>query len=47
MDRCGWAGPEQIYLDYHDTEWGVPEYDGNMTGERYGKSLSSTDSRQG
>jgi DNA-3-methyladenine glycosylase I len=25
MERCGWAGPEQIYLDYHDTEWGVPE----------------------
>ncbi len=22
--RCGWAGPDQIYLDYHDTEWGVP-----------------------
>ncbi|MEO0379901.1 MAG: DNA-3-methyladenine glycosylase I [Pseudomonadota bacterium] len=28
MDRrCGWAGPEKIYVDYHDTEWGVPEYD--------------------
>ena len=26
-ERCGWAGPEQIYIDYHDTEWGVPEYD--------------------
>ena len=25
--RCGWAGPEKIYVDYHDTEWGVPEYD--------------------
>lgn len=24
MERCGWAGPEQIYIDYHDTEWGVP-----------------------
>lgn len=22
--RCGWAGPDQIYLDYHDHEWGVP-----------------------
>ena len=22
--RCGWAGPDQIYLDYHHTEWGVP-----------------------
>jgi DNA-3-methyladenine glycosylase I len=27
MTRCGWAGSEQIYLDYHDTDWGVPEYD--------------------
>jgi DNA-3-methyladenine glycosylase I len=25
--RCDWAGPEQIYLEYHDTDWGVPEYD--------------------
>lgn len=27
MERCSWAGPEQIYLDYHDQEWGVPLYD--------------------
>ena len=27
MERCAWAGPEPIYRDYHDTEWGVPEYD--------------------
>ena len=26
-ERCGWAGPEPVYLDYHDTEWGVPEND--------------------
>lgn len=25
--RCGWAGPDQIYLDYHDHEWGVPCHD--------------------
>ncbi len=25
--RCGWAGKEPIYTAYHDTEWGVPEYD--------------------
>ncbi|WP_299151979.1 DNA-3-methyladenine glycosylase I [uncultured Tateyamaria sp.] len=25
-DACGWAGPERIYAEYHDTEWGVPEY---------------------
>ena len=34
MDRCGWAGPEQIYVDYHDTEWGVPEYDGRALWEK-------------
>ena len=27
-ERCGWAGPDQIYLDYHDYEWGKPERDG-------------------
>ncbi|HWD25704.1 MAG TPA: DNA-3-methyladenine glycosylase I [Rhizomicrobium sp.] len=25
--RCGWSVKEQIYRDYHDEEWGVPEYD--------------------
>ena len=25
--RCGWAGPEPIYLDYHDHEWGRPTHD--------------------
>ncbi len=25
-ERCGWAGTEPIYVDYHDTEWGVAEY---------------------
>lgn len=33
-ERCGWAGPEQIYLDYHDTEWGVPERDGRSLYEK-------------
>ena len=27
MERCGWAGPEEIYVLYHDEEWGVPERD--------------------
>jgi DNA-3-methyladenine glycosylase I len=31
---CGWAGPEQIYVDYHDTEWGVPEYDARTLWEK-------------
>lgn len=33
-DRCGWAGPEPIYLDYHDTEWGMPEYDSRALWEK-------------
>ncbi|UWR23108.1 DNA-3-methyladenine glycosylase I [Sulfitobacter sp. S190] len=27
MPRCDWAGPEDIYIDYHDTEWGMPQTD--------------------
>lgn len=34
MTQCEWAGPEQIYLDYHDTEWGVPEYDSRALWEK-------------
>nr|WP_246133027.1 DNA-3-methyladenine glycosylase I [Paracoccus aurantiacus] len=26
-ERCGWCGTDPIYVEYHDTEWGVPEYD--------------------
>ena len=22
--RCGWLGEDQLYIDYHDSEWGVP-----------------------
>ncbi len=26
--RCGWANPkDELYVAYHDAEWGVPEYD--------------------
>ncbi|MDA3886766.1 MAG: DNA-3-methyladenine glycosylase I [Candidatus Delongbacteria bacterium] len=25
--RCYWAGSDPLYLQYHDTEWGVPLYD--------------------
>ena len=25
--RCQWAGPDPIYIKYHDTEWGVPVHD--------------------
>ena len=25
--RCTWCGDDPLYVAYHDTEWGVPEYD--------------------
>ena len=25
--RCDWAGSEEIYIKYHDEEWGVPTHD--------------------
>ncbi|MEO1307405.1 MAG: DNA-3-methyladenine glycosylase I [Pseudomonadota bacterium] len=34
MERCGWVGQEEIYIEYHDTEWGVPEYDSRALWEK-------------
>ena len=34
MERCGWVGLDPIYVDYHDTEWGVPEYDSRALWEK-------------
>lgn len=34
IKRCSWAGPDQIYLDYHDQDWGVPEYDSRALWEK-------------
>jgi DNA-3-methyladenine glycosylase I len=25
--RCPWPGADPLYIAYHDTEWGVPEFD--------------------
>ncbi|MGV6827136.1 MAG: DNA-3-methyladenine glycosylase I [bacterium] len=25
--RCGWVGDDDLYRQYHDEEWGVPEWD--------------------
>ncbi len=25
--RCGWAGEDPLYIEYHDVEWGAPVYD--------------------
>ncbi|MEJ6396730.1 DNA-3-methyladenine glycosylase I [Yoonia sp. 208BN28-4] len=34
VERCGWAGDDPIYQAYHDTEWGVPEYDSRALWEK-------------
>ncbi|PPJ74937.1 DNA-3-methyladenine glycosylase I, partial [Staphylococcus haemolyticus] len=25
LPRCSWVGPDSLYRDYHDAEWGVPQ----------------------
>jgi DNA-3-methyladenine glycosylase I len=27
QSRCAWCGDDPLYVQYHDTEWGVPVYD--------------------
>lgn len=27
LRRCPWPGEDPLYVAYHDTEWGVPEWD--------------------
>ncbi len=34
MERCGWVGADPLYEAYHDTEWGVPEYDSRALWEK-------------
>jgi len=35
MERCPWSDSKhQLYRDYHDTEWGVPEYDDRALWEK-------------
>ena len=29
-NRCTWAGNDEIYILYHDEEWGVPTHDDRM-----------------
>jgi DNA-3-methyladenine glycosylase I len=28
--RCGWSEGSQIYIDYHDNEWGTPVHDDGL-----------------
>jgi len=33
-ERCGWVGSDPIYEAYHDTEWGVPEWESRALWEK-------------
>ena len=33
-ERCPWCGTDPLYVAYHDTEWGVPEYDSRALYEK-------------
>jgi DNA-3-methyladenine glycosylase I len=32
--RCSWCGTDPVYVHYHDTDWGLPEYDGRALWEK-------------
>ncbi|CAN5285790.1 DNA-3-methyladenine glycosylase I [soil metagenome] len=34
LHRCSWCGTDPLYVAYHDTEWGVPEYDSGALFEK-------------
>jgi DNA-3-methyladenine glycosylase I len=34
LHRCGWCGTAEDYVAYHDTDWGVPEYDSRALFEK-------------
>lgn len=34
LHRCSWCGTDPLYVAYHDTEWGVPEYDARALWEK-------------
>ncbi len=34
LHRCTWCGTDPLYVAYHDTEWGVPEYDSRALFEK-------------
>ncbi len=34
QERCPWCGSAEIYVLYHDTEWGVPERDSRALFEK-------------
>ncbi len=34
LHRCHWPGNDALYISYHDTEWGVPEFDSRALWEK-------------
>ena len=34
ITRCPWVGEQPIYIDYHDKEWGKPEFDSQKLFEK-------------
>ncbi|MDK3016961.1 DNA-3-methyladenine glycosylase I [Pseudodonghicola flavimaris] len=34
LQRCGWVGQDDLYIAYHDTEWGRPEWDSRALWEK-------------
>ncbi len=32
--RCDWCGDDPLYVDYHDKEWGVPQFDSRTLYEK-------------
>lgn len=34
MQRCSWSESDPLLLEYHDAEWGVPEYDSRALWEK-------------
>ncbi|MBG1230831.1 DNA-3-methyladenine glycosylase I [Aestuariivirga litoralis] len=34
IHRCHWCGTDPLYVHYHDTDWGVPEYDSRALFEK-------------
>ncbi|SET44703.1 DNA-3-methyladenine glycosylase I [Paracoccus homiensis] len=34
IGRCSWCGTDPLYVAYHDTEWGVPEWDSRALWEK-------------
>ncbi|MGE3148581.1 MAG: DNA-3-methyladenine glycosylase I [Pseudorhodoplanes sp.] len=35
LARCAWPKEDPLYVAYHDTEWGVPEYDDRALYEKF------------